>query len=89
MILSELFIENVEFIAKNIREKKNKYLFKKDLLFENYIEKLKSKNNSIFEKKNLFNTNLELQTLNKFIKKIKSIDLKSLKLNQNNVFHNF
>lgn len=88
-ISSKSFIENIEFIDENIREEKDKYLFKKNLSFENYFKELRSKNNSIFEKKLPLNTDFESQTSNELIEEIRLVDLKSLKLNQNSVFHSF
>ena len=86
-ISSESIIENVEFIDEDIREEKDIYLLKKYLSFEDHFKELRSKNNSIFEKKLSLNTDLESQTSNDLIEEIRSIDLKSLKLNQNDVSH--
>ena len=85
MSLNSFFV-NVESMDENIDEKKNIYLSKKKMSFRNHFEKLKSKNSPIFEEKIPLITNLESQTSNELIEKIKLIDLQSLKLNQNDVF---
>lgn len=86
-ISSESLIEDVESIDEDIREEKDRDLLKKDLSFGDYFEGLRSKDNPIFGEKIPFNTDLDSQASNELIEGVRSVGLKSLKLDQSRVFH--
>ena len=84
---SDLLIVDVESIDEDIDEKKDIYLFKKDLSPRDHFEESRSKDNPTFEEKIPLNTNPESQASNELIEGVRSIDLQPLKLDQSGVPH--